>query len=158
MQTEIKPGINRGLFRSPRRLLRWCKTGFKNINSPTPTPHPANHFLANERKKLEHPAPLTLHPDHALCTPGLAYNLPKVILNFLFALHTFLRRMDEFSTKEFKRRIEKSKTCDDLINVLKVCTSYLISALRARSHEIRALSLMCHDFDELIGYQITNKN
>ena len=34
-------------------------------------------------------------------------------------------RVDEFSTKEFKRKIEKAKTCRELIQVLKV--SVLIS-------------------------------
>ncbi|XP_031550706.1 tetratricopeptide repeat protein 13-like [Actinia tenebrosa] len=42
------------------------------------------------------------------------------IFQFTKTMLLHFYKMDEFSTKEFKRRIEKSKTCDDLINVLKL--------------------------------------
>lgn len=43
----------------------------------------------------------------------------KLILEFFFRVF----RVSEFNTKEFKRQVEKAKTCRELIQVLKVSVS-----------------------------------
>ncbi|KXJ28211.1 tetratricopeptide repeat protein 13 [Exaiptasia diaphana] len=42
------------------------------------------------------------------------------IFQFTKTMLLHFYKMDEFTTKDFKRKIEKSKTCEDLINVLKL--------------------------------------